>query len=226
MPFQPIRSVTSQTQADEISLLLQSLGIEAQVFRAVSYEPSVRTLWIVLVETSQFTKAQQILAEEDALLSPVSSVQTSSIMRGAHSDFSNDLWWLFSLIPINIGIWWIMEQQGGSQQTTTLIQFGAITSPLLSAGEWWRLVTALFVHIGIRHLVANMAVLLALGALTLADLGARPILLCLCPVRDTRQSGRFCFWVWHGRQSRSVRRYFRTARSAGRHPAAAAQSAD
>lgn len=171
MPFQPIRSVTSQTQADEISLLLQSLGIEAQVFQAVSYEPPVRTLWIVLVDTSQFAKAQQILAEEDTLLSPVSSVQTSSIMRSAQSDFSNDLWWLLSLVLINIGIWWIMEQQGGSQQRTTLLQFGAITSPLLSAGEWWRLVTALFVHIGIRHLVANMAVLLALGALTLPTWG-------------------------------------------------------
>lgn len=70
-----------------------------------------------------------------------------------------------------------MEQHGGSQDRPTLLRFGAITSSRLSDGEWWRLVTALFIHIGVRHLIANMAVLIALGVLTLPAWGL----------------GRFCF---------------------------------
>lgn len=166
MPFQPIRSLTNRTQADEILLLLQSLGIEVQVLRAVFDEDGEQSRWVVLVEMSQYAKAQQVLAEEDALPPPVSPASTPMVVD-ARSDFSNDLWWLLSLVLINIGIWWVMEQQGGSQDRATLVQFGAITSPLLSAGEWWRLVTALFIHIGVRHLVANMALLLGLGVLTL-----------------------------------------------------------
>lgn len=170
MPFQPIRSVTNRTHADEILLLLQSLGIEVQVVRAAPDADGEPSRWVILVEVSHYAKAQQVLAEEDALPSP-GSPASPPIGANARRDFSHARWWLLSLVLLNIGIWWGMEQQGGSQDRATLVQFGAITSPLLRAGEWWRLVTALFLHIGVRHLVANMAVLLGLGALTLPTWG-------------------------------------------------------
>ena len=179
MPFQAICSVSSRTQADEISLVLQSLGIDVRVFhagqtaqavQAVSDESGEHSRWLVLVETSQSAKARQVLAEEEAL-SPLVSSTPRPMMSSTQRDVLNDLLWLFGLVLINIGIWSMMEHYGGSQNRTTLLQFGAITSVRLSAGEWWRLVTALFVHIGVRHLVANMAVLVALGALTLRAWG-------------------------------------------------------
>jgi len=39
-------------------------------------------------------------------------------------------------------------------------------------GEWWRLVTAVFVHIGPRHVLANVATLIVLGPALAAALGA------------------------------------------------------
>jgi len=46
----------------------------------------------------------------------------------------------------------------------TMIRWGASVGPLTTNGEWWRLVTAAFVHTGILHLLVDVAVLCQLGA--------------------------------------------------------------
>jgi len=48
--------------------------------------------------------------------------------------------------------------------TRTLIAFGAKYNPLIAQGEWWRLVTAGFLHGGIMHIVMNSIGLFILGA--------------------------------------------------------------
>ena len=46
-----------------------------------------------------------------------------------------------------------------------LHRFGAVSGPDLIAGEWWRLITCCFVHIGAFHLVVNMLALAMMGPL-------------------------------------------------------------
>lgn len=51
----------------------------------------------------------------------------------------------------------------GSEDTITLLIFGANFRPLVQAGEIWRLATSMFLHIGLIHLVVNMYSLLIIG---------------------------------------------------------------
>ena len=51
-----------------------------------------------------------------------------------------------------------------SIDATTLVEFGAKYAPLMALGEWWRLVTAGFLHGGLVHILMNSWVLFDLGA--------------------------------------------------------------
>ena len=51
----------------------------------------------------------------------------------------------------------------GSEDSITLLLFGANFRPLVQAGQVWRLATSMFLHIGIVHLVVNMYSLLIIG---------------------------------------------------------------
>jgi rhomboid protease GluP len=54
---------------------------------------------------------------------------------------------------------------GGSTRTDVLVQLGANVPPLVLAGQWWRLFTAMFLHIGVPHLLLNGYALYQLGGL-------------------------------------------------------------
>ncbi len=70
----------------------------------------------------------------------------------------------YSLVIINILVFLSMYIFGnGSTDINTLVNFGAIYSPLIKAGEYYRLLFAGFIHIGIIHLFVNMYSLLAIG---------------------------------------------------------------
>jgi len=48
----------------------------------------------------------------------------------------------------------------------TLVNFGAMYPPLVHEGQWWRLITAGFLHGGVVHILMNSWVLFDLGAQT------------------------------------------------------------
>jgi rhomboid protease GluP len=63
-----------------------------------------------------------------------------------------------------IGLMFVVETlAGGSTQTEVLVRLGAKVTPLIAEGEYWRLFTAMFLHIGILHLAFNGYALLAIG---------------------------------------------------------------
>lgn len=52
---------------------------------------------------------------------------------------------------------------GGSTENEVLIKLGAKYTPLIVSGEYWRLFTAMFLHIGWMHLFFNAYALFAIG---------------------------------------------------------------
>ncbi len=68
------------------------------------------------------------------------------------------------LIAISIFVFLCMYALGnGSQDNLTLLFFGALYAPLVKMGEYYRLITPVFVHIGIFHLFFNMYALYLIG---------------------------------------------------------------
>lgn len=78
----------------------------------------------------------------------------------------NILWFLAgALLAFRAGVgkeYW--QGVGLPAVLQTLLQIGAISAPDLLQGEWWRLWTNCFVHIGLVHLFVNMLMLATLGS--------------------------------------------------------------
>jgi rhomboid protease GluP len=66
----------------------------------------------------------------------------------------------FLLIAINIILWVVMEGAGGSSEPLVLVRFGAQLNELVAAGQYWRLLSSMFLHIGLEHLALNCLALM------------------------------------------------------------------
>ncbi|WP_085991901.1 rhomboid family intramembrane serine protease [Oceanobacillus senegalensis] len=72
----------------------------------------------------------------------------------------------YIIMVINILLFILVEQIGESNAINTLVKFGAKYNPaIIQDGEWWRIITSMFLHIGLLHLVMNMIAVYYLGTL-------------------------------------------------------------
>ena len=75
-------------------------------------------------------------------------------------------WATPTLIGLNCAVFAIMALSGVSlfsPKIVDLLRWGADYGPKVSAGQWWRLLTSTFIHIGIVHIAMNMVVLWGIG---------------------------------------------------------------
>lgn len=69
------------------------------------------------------------------------------------------------LLVINGIIWLASTLTGADNNSESLLNFGAMFSPLISDGQYWRLFTAMFLHVGGSHIFFNSLALLIFGQL-------------------------------------------------------------
>ncbi|MGE0131719.1 MAG: rhomboid family intramembrane serine protease [Blastocatellales bacterium] len=94
----------------------------------------------------------------------VADEQARAERRFARAFFSRATPVTYALLLINIGVFVLMAVTSrGSDDPGTLIAFGAKTNDLLRRGEWFRLVTPIFIHAGPLHLLLNSYALWAVG---------------------------------------------------------------
>lgn len=89
-------------------------------------------------------------------------------------------WALWSLMGMNVGIWLLTLALGAGVlqgQPETLLAWGGNSASEVQQGEWWRLLTAMFLHSGVLHVGMNMLGLWAAGVAVERIYGHRLFLL-------------------------------------------------
>jgi membrane associated rhomboid family serine protease len=77
---------------------------------------------------------------------------------------------IWSLLTLNIGIYLLMSLTASGRvsdvaHASQLMRWGSNAGPLTLGGQWWRLVTSMFLHGGLLHILFNMLALWQVGRL-------------------------------------------------------------
>ncbi|MEO8607250.1 MAG: rhomboid family intramembrane serine protease [Chloroflexota bacterium] len=111
--------------------------------------------------------ASQVLSAEDlALLDSIRQEfdQYHAYERSAALVNNRRAYATWVIIALNVAMFLLEIQQGGSENLETLYKLGALWPPgVLIGGEWWRVIAAMFLHLGLAHIALNMLALYILG---------------------------------------------------------------
>jgi rhomboid protease GluP len=69
----------------------------------------------------------------------------------------------YVLMGLLVVVFGVETLAGGSDNSRTLVQLGANFAPMVTLGDYWRLFTANFLHIGLMHLAFNLYALYIVG---------------------------------------------------------------
>ena len=81
-----------------------------------------------------------------------------------------------TLLVINVAVFGIDAVLGALGRPRMLLEAGAMVPLLIVDGEWWRLITAMFLHITLLHVAFNSLALYVFGQLIESSLGSRRML--------------------------------------------------
>lgn len=173
--------VMEQIKKKTLSLNMNALNILLNVSENVSLEENKNISSIKIDEIDEFTEDKNILAlfpkiknklikdKEgiDLIVNVTNDINEKTMKENAtYTKIFEPK--KIVITPLLIGICVILFILmyifgNGSEDTLTLVLFGANYKPLVQAGEIWRLVTSMFLHIGIIHLICNMYALWIIG---------------------------------------------------------------
>lgn len=159
MSLVELTRLQTRKDAEDLKFILRGGGVHCAIEPVRAGDNGSGVYWAVLVSARDLDEARAILQEEG--LAHVHGPRLPEMETTPARP--PGLYWIVGLMLANLLVWVAMEGQGSSEDRAILLRFGASHAPRLLAGEWWRTITAVFVHIGLRHLLANMITLVVLG---------------------------------------------------------------
>lgn len=97
------------------------------------------------------------------------------------------------LVVMMVLVFLAMTLDGGSTNVNVLITFGAKLNALIQQGQWWRLITPVFLHIGFTHILMNMITLYFVGMQLEAAFGHSRFLAIFLVAGVAGNVASFCF---------------------------------
>lgn len=158
-------SLSGRPGIDEKSVALTAIGYELQEKRWIGTwnKEKVRFFPPEFFDETTYGEAERPATHWMHSIEQAEAAREQE-MRAAFFYGKPRLTYFFLVIIIAMFI--LMELSGGSQNPRVLLFYGAKYDPLILAGEWWRFITPMFLHIGFMHILFNGVALYSLGSLT------------------------------------------------------------
>lgn len=174
-----IAHITSESSGSEMidwGKNRKNVNAFIDTFNAVKQQNNKEQLQAIWEDLQQYFVDKQ----EDILILPPQS--TKQKVKDFFSLFipGKDFFITPLLIDLNLIIFLLMALTGTNimePDSQSLLNWGANFRPMTLSGQWWRLLSSCFIHIGIIHLLLNMYALLYIGALLEPLLGRTRFLL-------------------------------------------------
>lgn len=177
-------SRSAERDGPQIVLARDAILDASAAGRRVSFfvqgEPGARPRRMV-VHADSDTAAEAILAALPTRLSAQRARATMEIEDFASRMVANTprVWVTGTLVWINLAVFAVMVVAGAglfAPDPQVLVRWGANYGPLTASGEWWRLISSMFLHFGVLHVGLNMWALRDGGSVAERLLGNWPLL--------------------------------------------------
>jgi len=174
-----VKQIKKQTLNPFMDMLTIYLNLDEDVIPLITDEKHYKNIYIKtekeLINNEVITKyykdvEEDLKFEEEGfqLLSKITSditkknIEENERLNNMYNQKKPIVSWV--LIGVNILIFLLMYIIGkGSEDLVTLTNFGAIIPSLVKSGDYYRLISSAFLHIGFIHLICNMYSLFIVG---------------------------------------------------------------
>jgi len=170
-----LRGGLNDGEATRIVVLLASMGIEA----GAEHDHVGRL--DVYVSIEDFERAVRLLAEEtasDALGGVAPRVPLPYRPSAGDDLVAPEAWFgrgtaaVLALMAMCVAVFVRCRTGPDAGSRSRMLDLGAISYAQIHAGEYWRFVSAIFVHFDVAHLIANLSVMLILAPPLAHQVGA------------------------------------------------------
>ncbi len=138
---------------------------------------SVNLIWFLLIFFPQLNASE---------VRKLGSIKEKGIRRKKYKEIlliftpTKNNWATPVILDLNIIVFVIMIYSGVGfmePQAKELIEWGANFKPSTIDGQWWRLITSIFIHVGLIHLVFNMLALFYIGSFLELSIGSKKFMI-------------------------------------------------
>lgn len=162
-----------------ILFIISVLNLTGDLYNSYRYRHSLPR-WIRVLVASAFgvSVLSWFIAQEIAgyfsavvLLGYLITMKTYSKSKRGASGSTRKYPATTFLIGLHLVAFAIQVYYGATEDLDKLVDLGALYPPMYYQGDWWRIVSAQFLHLGFLHVACNMLGLSFLGKVVEEDLG-------------------------------------------------------